>query len=593
MSFRGTLRPLAIALCALAAIHALAGSGDVTTARAASVVSAFPSPGTPDASPTTQVSFRGVAPSAIGALTVTGSSTGRHAGRLAAHSDGQGASFLPSRPFAPGETVTVTTALPVAGAANGRFSITIAREVRQTGPTVPESPGGPGDVLRFRSRPGLVPPRYSVRVRRPGIAPGLVFLGPKTGPGQDGPEIVDDSGQPVYFKALRAPLQAYDVGVQRYRGAPVLTWWQGTTFAFGVGDGEGEIYDTSYHRVATVRAGNGYAADLHEFRITGRNTALVTAYQPVRWDTSSAHGPAAGLVRDSIVQEIDIPTGLVLFEWHSLGHVPLSDSYFPVAPRPEAWDYFHVNSIDQDADGNLIVSSRNTSTVYAIDPATGGILWRLGGKHSSFTLGAGVRFALQHDATVQADGTLSIFDNSAAPRSAFQSRGLRVRLDRTAMTATLASPPLTHDHPLSTANQGSVQLLPGGNTLVGWGNHAWATEFDAQGRVVWDLKMPRRDQSYRAMRSAWVATPPTRPSVSATDGPGGITAYASWNGATQVASWRLLAGADGRSLRAVATAARTGFETRVSARRHDRAIAVEALDAAGRVLQRSHTIRAR
>ena len=167
----------------------------------------------------------------------------------------------------------------------------------------------------------------------------------------------------------------------------MLTWCDG---------GVDYIVDSSYHVIATVHAGNGLDADGHEFALTPQGTALITIYHEVPYDLSSVGGPKDGTVVDGIVQEIDVATGRVLFEWHSLDHVPLAESYAPVT-RNDAYDYFHINAVNLDNDGNLLISGRHTWTVYKVDRHTGQILWRLGGKRSDFKLGAGrpVRLAAQ------------------------------------------------------------------------------------------------------------------------------------------------------------------------------------------------------
>ncbi|NED60298.1 hypothetical protein G3I15_05085, partial [Streptomyces sp. SID10244] len=72
----------------------------------------------------------------------------------------------------------------------------------------------------------------------------------------------------------------------------------------------------------------------------------------------------------------------------------------------DAYDPFHINSIALDPDGDLVISMRDTSTVYDVDIRTGAIKWRLGGKHSTFTLGRGVQFAFQHDAEFASPNTI-------------------------------------------------------------------------------------------------------------------------------------------------------------------------------------------
>jgi Arylsulfotransferase (ASST) len=247
--------------------------------------------------------------------------------------------------------------------------------------------------------PDLRPPQITVLRHAAGLGPGLIVLGAKNRspqPGeQAGPLIVDDQGRPVWFRPLPPGQVASDVRVQSYFGQPVLTWWQGTTLGgAGHGQGEGVIADSSYHVIAHVRAGHGYFADQHTFLLTPQNTALVECYHATRADLTSAGGSPNGVVYDGIVQEIDLTTGRVLFEWHSLDHVPVADSYQPAPRNPdEPYDYFHINSVGLAPDGNLLISSRHTWTVYEVDRHTGRIIWRLGGKHSDFKLGPGARFA--------------------------------------------------------------------------------------------------------------------------------------------------------------------------------------------------------
>ena len=114
-----------------------------------------------------------------------------------------------------------------------------------------------------------------------------------------------------------------------------------------------------------------------------------------------SEGATRGALQDAIVQEVDIKTGLVMFEWHAYGHVALDDSYWPRPASPATpWDYFHVNSISLDpwGDGNFLISARNTWAGYEIDHDTGQVLWRLGGRYSSFKMdpGTGDGVAARH-----------------------------------------------------------------------------------------------------------------------------------------------------------------------------------------------------
>ena len=231
--------------------------------------------------------------------------------------------------------------------------------------------------------------------------------------------LLDPDGRLVFFRPLPRPMVATNVRVQELDGAPVLTWWQGTVTTHGYGIGVDEVSSASYQTLAVVRAGNGLAADLHEFQITPARTALITAYEPLECDLAADGGRARSAVTDSVVQEIDIATGLVRYEWSSLDHVPLSASYSSPAGSSSSWpfDFFHLNSINLESDGSLLVSSRNTWAAYDIDPAGGQVRWTLGGKNSTFVEGLGALTAFQHDACAPlGPDTFSLFDNGASPQ---------------------------------------------------------------------------------------------------------------------------------------------------------------------------------
>jgi Arylsulfotransferase (ASST) len=568
------------------------GGALVGYGSSAQEVSVFPIPGGRVASPQTQITFRGIPPRQIGRVVVTGSRSGRHAGRFAADSDGQGASFLPAKPFTPGEVVTVRTRMHVREAAGGTFHFTVADPAGAV-PSMPLAPASrvPGDELTFQTRPDLTPAAVEVTNPSPRPIAGDIFLTPQQGPVQNGAMILDPSGNLVWFHPVPVGDMAADLRVQTYQDKRVLTWWQGYSGA-GIGEGEDVIDDASYRQLAVVHAGNGLYADLHDFELTPQGTALITAYYPVYWNAAAGHGSAHQIVLDSVVQEIDIKTGLVLYQWDSLDHVPLSDSYEAMPKSAGSpFDYFHINSVQQAADGNLIISARNTWAAYEIDPGTGSIVWTLGGKRSSFKLGNGVDFAFQHDVRVHTKGgpNVTLFDDGGGPpRVHRQSRAIRVRIDGKEKTATLVSQDL-HSPAVTASFEGNVQALPDGGEFVGWGQQPYFSEYDSRGQMVFDARFVGNNLSYRAYRYVWTGTPATPPDVAASVSGATTNVYASWNGATGVQAWRVLAGPSSSALQALATARKQGFETEVRIP-SEPYVSVQALNSAGRVLGTSATV---
>ncbi|HEX3510474.1 MAG TPA: arylsulfotransferase family protein [Solirubrobacteraceae bacterium] len=567
-------------LCACAVACASAPA-----ARASGVIIS-PLPGSAEAMPSTQISFLGARAGSLSHVVVLGSVTGAHRGHLRPYASATGASFIPHRAFAAGERVNVHALWTPAAGRRVRLStsFTVARPASVPLAEFPATPGTAADVQGFASAPALHPPAVTVHQAATAAgARGDLFATPFLGPGQWGPMIFTGEGQLVWFHPLPAGQDAADLRTQDYLGRNDLTWWQGRTITLGYGLGEDVIADANYRTVAVVHAGNGLRADEHEFTITPSGAAFITAYSPVQESLAPVGGASSGIAVDCAVQEVDVRTGLVMWEWHSLGHVPITESYSkPPASPTGAYDYFHVNSVASDSHGNLLVSGRNTSAIYEIDHHTGAVTWRLGGKRSSFALGPGVAFAYQHDATWFAPDEVALFDDEGAPAVAPPSRGEVVRLDAAKRTATLATSLVRSGGALTTSSQGDLQALPGGGWMIGWGGLPNFTEFDASGTRIYDAQLPAGENSYRVYRLPWAGQPTEPPALAVI---GGI-AYASWNGATTVASWQLLSGPSADHLLAGATVPASGFETAMPAP-PGAVYAVRALSAAGHVLATS------
>lgn len=337
-------------------------------------------------------------------------------------------------------------------------------------------------------------------------ANGDIFLAPYRGSYPSGPEIVTNTGKVVWFHGLPAGEGAFDFRTQTYLGQPVLTWFQ-------TGGPGGVIYNNRFQQVATVHAGNGYGMDLHEFLITPWNTALILAGGVTTADLTSIGGPANQRVDVNLVQEIDIRTGRVLFQWNAADHVPYSDSHEPLpSSASQTWDWFHINAVHLDADGNLLVSARHTWTVYKVNRFDGQVMWELGGKHSSFTLraapgqvldSAGEIFAWQHDPEGLGHDFYTIFDDeSGGPGGELPySRVVTVHLDPWTHVATLVKS-VKQPEGLLASFEGNAQTLRNGDLFVSWGNLGYISEFSPSGGLLFNAKLPS-SITYRAYRLPW------------------------------------------------------------------------------------------
>lgn len=456
----------------------------------------------------------------------------------------------------------------------------------------------PGDGrIRYRSRPDLSAPIVAVTRSKAALSPGLIFLTPNNGTAPDGPLIMDNRGEPVWIhpESVHA---AVNLRVATYRGEPVLTWWEGT-IASGIGAGEFVIADTSYAEIARVRAGNGYQADLHEFVIRSQDTAVflvtnpVSTFVPVAGGSPAPGRPAPQSVIEAIVQEVDIATGHVLFEWHSLPAIDPSESYLPPPADSSAYDYLHANSIDLDADGDLLVSGRHTWCVYKVDRASGQLVWRLNGKRSDFEMEPGAGFAWQHDARAHPDGSISIFDDGAMgqpPEPEVRSRGIVLAADSPTRVASLLQE-FVHPQGILTTSQGSFQVLPDRHVFVGWGSTPRCSEFGPNGRLLLDASFASSKQSYRSLRFPWTGHPVESPALLAVRAePGSIEVYASWNGATEVAAWEVFGGSSPTELTSLGRAASRGFETLIQIESDANYTLARALDGQGSERGRSPVV---
>ena len=573
---------------------------------------AFPAPGDGFAAPSTGITLRGVNPGQVSDLKVTGSASGPHEGTLRPLSSTAGVVFDPAADFQAGETVTVATrGVTVDKAPEGTYTFAIAT------PGVPvdmdtkaaAKPLGSADLSPTQSAPAAVgtcaPATHTYRSRPDlGVVPGACVTGDPATARDDkiftssaaGQTIFDNTGEPVWFNRTAEPLADNFQRVE-LNGQPLLAYYQGQSSAVpGSGQGEYVLLDDHYNRVHTVRAGNGLKADLHEFQLTPQGTALIGSYNSVIKNLFSFGGLPGATVIDYVVQEVELDTANVLFEWHALDHVGIGDSYFPIVPLVP-YDYIHGNSIQQTGDGNLLLSARHTWSTYKIDRSNGDLMWTLGGKHSDFnplTTGADVNpseayaFCWQHDARELPDGSYSLFDNGSAlyiPQRCGDSRGLQMSLTPPSGTtkgkATIMKV-LRHDPNLDAEFAGNTQLRADGSWFLGYGGVPQATLFDAAGTTQLNVNLTAF--SYRAFLSPWVGKPSEPPAAVVSGDHNSV--YASWNGATEVKSWQVLAGTNSSDLQPVGVRQpRTGFETVLSLPTNaGPLVRVQALDGNGTVL---------
>jgi EmrB/QacA subfamily drug resistance transporter len=505
---------------------------------------------------------------------------------------------------APSETLARASRrfVPAVGVALLAFvGVSIAFEGNKGAPLGQYTTAG---TYSFMTEPSLHPPIIK-RVQPPGsagLAPGYIFatnfydLNKPPIVGQSGPMILGRDLQPVWFLPVQENVVASNLTLESYRGKPVLGWWQGRVTKNGPTEtGEDVFVDEHYHVIARLHATGGWVLTLHELLIDREGHAWVTANKNIAKDLSSYGGAYNGALVDSAVQEYDLASGRLIRSWDALQHISLHESVSSVPTNGFPWDAYHVNSIQLVAPGKFLVSMRNTWAAYLVDAATGRIEWTLGGRKSSFKFGPGAGFEWQHDVRMQPDGTVSLFDDhccqltggGTSVKATGPSRGLVIRLNQAAKGASLVSQYGEHEA-FESEYMGDTQPLAGGGAFVGWGSEPYFSEYDRSGKLLYEGVLPEPDRSYRSQLEPWDGMPDTKPAGAARREGAATKVFASWNGATKLASWRVLgASASGGKMRRIATAPRSGFETSISVPSGYSSFELQALDAAGQELATS------
>lgn len=498
---------------------------------------------------------------------VVGSHSGRHSGHTVLADDRMTGIFKPDRSFAAGETVAVTVHSGLRSTAGEslapqRFSFTIAPRLPagwsppQIGGVATANANGSGvaeAAAPFRTAPSDFPV-ITTTVSTEQAADGNLFVATF---GWATPDlasyllIFDREGEPVYYKRLPGVTLVADFKAQPNG---LLTYYDNLTGVF-------HALDASYTEVATYRAGNGYSTDPHELLLLPNGHALLMIYSPRPFDMSQLvdGGLPNAFVVDLVIQELD-SAGNVVFEWDSQNHFAITDTTEQLV-NAAVVDYAHGNAIEVDTDGHLLISNRHMDEITKINRQTGAIIWRLGGKHNQFTFTNDQPFVHQHDIRRLPNGHIMLFDNRTDQAPPY-SRAVEYALDEDAKTITRVKEFRNTPDTYSLA-MGSAQRLPNGNTLIGWGSAQTAllTEFTPDGDRAFELQAARPLVSYRAFRLPWQGQPLSAPTLVVDSDADTTTLAYSWNGATDVASYKVYGGMSANPTTLLATQPKTGFET--------------------------------
>lgn len=314
---------------------------------------------------------------------------------------------------------------------------------------------------------------------------------------------------------------------------------------------EFDMLDSSYNKISSYHAGNGYITDIHEFQIfpDGHSLLVGLDYETVDMTVYDSSYSSHATVIGAILQELDASKN-VIFEWRSWDYIDVTEALHE-ALFYSFIDYVHANSIELDTDGNILLSCRHLDQVIKINRNTGDIIWRLGGIKNEFTfINDPYGFNYQHDVRRIANGHLTLFDNGNYHPEKI-SFAKEYALDEVNKKATLVwsyHHPFIGNKPVIGYAMGNVQRLPNGNTLINWGSiyngvlgegSPNVTEVDAHDSIVWEMTLDPtyRNVTYRAHRFEW--SPCARPTgkLLTSTGISQTAAKLSWTAATGASSY--------------------------------------------------------
>lgn len=498
---------------------------------------------------------------------VQGSKSGLHAGQTILADDHKTVIFKPAQPFTSGEQVRVNVnSLRLdAETSYAPLSYTFTVAIHQQ----PGSPGSPSTSPPSSDPASAFPnfltlpqdiPHYTVSATSPNADEGDIFVAPfywtKSIVGSY-LLILNQQGQIIYYQSAADDLAAFDFKVQPNG---LLSYYDQKNWTFF-------LMNSHYQVVDSYRAGNGYFADLHDFQILPNGDALLMAYDAETVDMSKVvpNGKQNATVTGLIIQELD-PSKNVIFEWRSWDHFSFLDSTSNLTDQNI--DLVHGNALAISNDGNLLLSSRNLSEITKINLQTGDVMWRLGGKANMFNFVNGQTFAYQHDVRQLPNGDITVFDNQGTVQNPAPSFGIEYKIDETLKTATTVWD-FSHTPPVFATFMGNTQRLSNGNTFLSWGAPSTATgyafvsmtEITPENNTLFELTFDQPYVSYRAYLSAWHGFPDTQPELAFKANGNGLTLGYSWNGATEVAAYRVYSGNSPQALGMIEEKAKTDFET--------------------------------
>ena len=487
----------------------------ITQANSADFIYISPKPGSDYNSLQTNIIFRSaelIDPATLEAnlVSVMGSKSGIHTGKLILSDDSKTLLFNPDSPFEPSENVTVnlkpgilTTSGKSINKISIKFTTTSLKQpldndiINDEGSSnnIPAALLKTDEILADTLPPDMVPLTIT-SINNPDKGYYFLTLGSYL-------MILNDTGKVIKYKKVTPSPSNFEVQ-------------QNGLYSY-ISGGKAFITDTSLKILDSVTTQNGYKLDGHEFVCLPNGHYLVMSYDPQYVDMSKVvpKGFPSVKVTGCVFQELDRNKNVV-FQWRTWDYFQITDSYQRLDSIVSV-DAIHSNSMFYDIDGNIIISSRHISSITKINRQTGDVMWRLGGKNNDFTFigenesNKPTYFSYQHNMRRNANGNFTLYDNGNQ-HSPNYSRAVEYKLDEAQKTATLVWE-YRHTPDVYGAATGNVHRTANGNTVIGWGmasrtdGQPQMTEVHPDKTIALELSVPTTASTYRVFKYRLPACP--------------------------------------------------------------------------------------
>jgi len=393
-------------------------------------------------------------------------------------------------------------------------------------------------------------PLINITTAGPNPDPDYIFLDNRGGGGHPYNVIFDNAGSPIWY--MREPDERRDMKVQHNGVLTLLARTGGYRF---VG------LNTNYQEIASYWGVNGYGVDEHELQVLADGSYLLVALRSETVDMSRyvAGGNPAASVTEQVIQQFTA-AGDLIFQWRAWDHFDIRDQQSFIDLTGSGFDFPHMNSLDVDTDGHILLSSRSTSECTKINHDTGEIVWRLGGPHGDLAFVNDPLQGTRNQHALRSVGTnhYTIFDNGDQ-HSPSESRAVEYQIDPTNHTATLVwQYPATPTPSIYSFYMGNAQRLTNGNTLINWavGNLPKLTEVRPDGTKAFEMNWVDQWESYRVWRCPWHGVA-LQPYLILEPYPDNLTLIFNQFGDTNIAYYRIYAGPSPHPTTVLATSGTT------------------------------------